>query len=170
MNYAPSVRLTATPATISNGRAGIFETVAVMRELVKRGKCSPVIRQAAASCVFLTPEKNEYSECEAVFNYVRDHVRYLRDISNVETLATPEKTLLSKIGDCDDQSMLCAALMESIGYPTRFVVTAYNDPAHLEHVYLQVQCCGYWIDCDPTEQHGMGYAPPGAVAVYIENL
>lgn len=170
MNLAPSLQLHAYSAKLPDGMAGIFKTIRVMRALLNQSKIDPVIRQAAVSCVFLTPEKSALSEVSALFYFVRDHIRYLHDINGVETIATPDKTLQSKIGDCDDQSLLLGALFESIGYVTRFIVAGYHVPGMVEHVYIQVCADGEWIDCDPTEREPLGYAPPDPVTIYVENI
>ena len=170
MQYAPLIALSGQSVHIMDGLPGIFQTVETMRALVKAYRLDPAIRQAAVSTIFLTPEKDEYSECRALFEMVRDNVRYVKDIVNVETIVSPDKTLLCRIGDCDDQSTLLAALFESVGYPTRFIVAAYNDPAIMEHVYLQVFASDQWVNCDPTEQEPFGYAPPDPLTIYIENI
>lgn len=170
MKYAPYSPITTTAAHISNGMRGIFQTIALMRSLVAEGRRDPVIRSAAISIIFLTPEKNQRAEIEACFNFVRDSVRYVRDIHDVETLATARKTLETMIGDCDDQSVLLASMLESIGYPTRFIVAGYMSADMVEHVFIEVQCDGQWIACDATEQEPMGWAPPNCVIAYSENL
>lgn len=170
MQLAPVIPLTGRPVTIRDGMPGIFQTIAVMRSLVKHWRLDPAIRQAAVSVIWLAPEKASLHEVTTLFEYVRDNVRYVRDIVNVETIATPDKTMLCRMGDCDDQTVLLASLLESVGYPTRFVVAAYSDPRVMEHVYLQVYIDGHWIDCDPTEKQALGYAPPNPLAAYIENV
>jgi transglutaminase-like putative cysteine protease len=77
-------------------------------------------------------------------------------------------TLHGRLGDCDDQVVLLATLLEAVGYPTRFVVSGYNDPGQFEHVYLQAWLNDQWVNMDPTEQHPMGWAAPGAVALGAE--
>jgi transglutaminase-like putative cysteine protease len=170
MNLAPQVDLTTCQYPLSNGKAGVFQTIDCMRSMVDHFKTNPQIRQATVNAVYLTPAKNQDAEVTAVFEFVRDHIRYLMDIVGVETLATPDKTLLCQIGDCDDQSTLLASMFESIGYPTRFIVAGYSDPANLEHVYLQVLVDNEWVDCDPTESQPLGFAPPGAVVLYAERV
>lgn len=170
MNQAPNVSLRGTSLHIGNGMRGIFQTLHIMRDIVRRYKIDPVIRQAAVATIFLTPEKNGASEVEAIFNFVRDHIRYLSDISGVETLATPDKTLLCRIGDCDDQTVLLAAMLESIGHATRFVAAGYIADDAVEHVYLQVLIDGEWVDADPTEHFPLGYAPPLPAVLYVERV
>ena len=161
-------QLRGTLLSMSDGVRGIYETIGAMRQLVNAYKTDLEIRQAAASAAFLTAEKDELAEVEAVFNFVRDHIRYLKDVHGVETLATPDKTLMLQYGDCDDQVTLLASMLESIGYPTRFVITGYSDPRIFEHVYMQVLVGNHWIDLDPTEPHDMGYAPPDPVVIHVE--
>jgi len=65
---------------------------------------------------------------------------------------------------------LLASLLESVGYPTRFVVAAYHDPRQMEHVYLQAFAVGDWIDLDPTEPGELGNSPPDPLAIMIERV
>lgn len=170
MRLAPQAQLSGTVHHIADGLPGIFQTLATMRAMVSRYKVDPSIRHAAVNVVYLTPEKDEYAEVQAIFEFVRDHVRYLKDVNGVETLATPDKTLQMLIGDCDDQTVLLASMLESVGYPTRFIVAGYSDTESLEHVYMQVLVRGEWIDCDPTEREPLGYAPPNPLVIYFEKV
>lgn len=171
MFLAPAVSLSGTITHIGPGLTGVADTLQRMRALVREGRKDIKIRQAATTIVYLTPERDELAEVHALFSWVRDHVRYVRDVHEVETLSTPEKTMSGLVGDCDDQTVLLAALLESVGYPTRFVVTGYHDPKQVEHVYLQVLAGGEWIDCDATEQSApLGWAPPAPLAMYVERV
>jgi len=155
---------------VPEGIGGVTQTLRTMREIVRAFRTNLEIRQTAANLIFLTPAKNDYSEIEALFHYVRDNIRYVRDIHDVETLSTPDKTMLMGYGDCDDKTVLLASLAESVGYPTRFVVAGYSVPGSLEHVYLQIFGAGEWIDCDPTENQALGYFPPDPVTLIIEEV
>lgn len=168
MMLAPTPSLTSQCRHMGEGLQGVRHTVAVMRALVNTGKCDLAVRQAATSLVWLQPERDEWHEVQALYEWVRDRVRYVRDIVDVETLTSPAKTLQTMIGDCDDQAVLLAALFESVGYPTRFVVGAYTIPNHFEHVYLQVFVNDEWIDCDPTERQFLGWGPENALTLAIE--
>jgi len=167
MMLAPTPTLTGVVIGIPNGRAGVAATLQAMRELVNRSKVDPQIRQAAQSIIFLQPEKDYLAEAEAVFNFVRDTIRYTRDVHMVETLQTPAITLATRQGDCDDQATLLAAMLESVGIPTRFVVAGYNSH-DFEHVYLQAWCGG-WIGMDATEHEPMGWEPPQPLVIGYED-
>lgn len=169
MMLAPAPYLSGSVVQLADGVAGVDQTLRTMRELVNRCKTDLSIRQAATSAAFLQPEKDELSEVESVFNFVRDHIRYVRDVHGVETLMAPPTVLASRLGDCDDQSCLLACMLESIGYPTRFVVAGYNG-GDFEHVYLQVWAGNRWVSMDPTEPHPMGWEPPGATVKAAESV
>lgn len=145
-----------------DGNPGIFQTADLMRQLVKKYKSHLEIRSLAANLVSFLPGKDELGEIEAIFCFVRDHIRYLKDISGVETLSTPDKTLELRQGDCDDQAVLLAALLESIGYQTGFKLTSYSS-GQLEHVYVFVLLNGAMIFADPTEPYDLGVEAPGAI-------
>lgn len=167
MFLAPTPPMTVARVTVPNGRAGVFHTVRVMRRYVDDFKRDPRIIQAAVSIIYGVPEKDELSEARALFEYVRDYVRYVRDVTGIETLADPVTTLARMVGDCDDQTTLLATLMESVGYETRFVLAGYSSRA-FEHVYMQVLAGGAWISCDPIEHNEFGWAPPDPVVIDYE--
>lgn len=156
---------TAAGLVYRDGNPGIFQTALLMRDIVSRYKTNLEIRSLAMNIVSFLPGKDERGEIEAIFCFVRDHIRYVKDIYGVETIATPDKTLEFGQGDCDDQSVLLATLLESIGYQTGFKLTGYNSKV-LEHVYVVVQLRGGMIFADPTEQGELGEEVPGAVVEY----
>lgn len=170
MHTAPRVALHGRLESIPGGNAGAFATVSAMRGMVRRFRADPAIRKTAMTVVFMTPERDQLAEVDALFSFVRDHIRYTRDVLNVETLATPDKTLALRSGDCDDQSTLLAALLESLGYKTRFVIAGYNGSKYFAHVYVQVQTREGWINLDPTEDHGVGWAPANPSKLWIERV
>jgi transglutaminase-like putative cysteine protease len=147
-----------------------MQTLRQMRQYVMNGRVAPAIRDCALRMIYNTPERNQAAECGALFNYVRDNIRYTRDVLGVETVATAENTLQSQMGDCDDQTTLLCALFESAGYPTRFVVAGYSNESTFEHVYCQVLCNGQWTDADPTEKHALGWAPPDPACIAFEQV
>ena len=168
MLTAPITHWTGTLAAAPNGTAGIMHTVRLIRQHIDNGKVDPDIIDTAIQIIFLTPEKDHCAEVEALHAFVRDSIRYVRDVVGVETLATPSVTLRRGVGDCDDQTALLGALVESVGYPTRLVMAAYQQPGVWEHIYLQAPCGGQWYDLDATEHYPMGYAPPDALSLWIE--
>lgn len=170
MYTPPDVALTATLARAPRGTAGVFHTLRVMRGLIDEFKKTADMIGAAVGIVFLVPEKDELSEVRALFEFVRDSVRYTRDVNGVETVANPAITLHRKVGDCDDKTTLFATLAEAIGYPTRLVMAGYFDSPDFEHVYCQVLTSDGWIDADTTEPYPLGFAPPAPTRLFVESI
>jgi transglutaminase-like putative cysteine protease len=162
------VPVTANLVPLADGESGIFQTIRTMRQMVSDYKLDPDMRAAAVGVIFQYPAQDDLAEACALYDYVRDCIRYVKDISGVETLATPDKTLVMQVGDCDDQSVLLATMLEAVGYPTRFIVAGYNEPGVFEHVYLEALVGDEWIAMDPTEQEVLGWSPPEPVAYWIE--
>ena len=156
MMLAPTPALSGYVVPLANGIGGIHQTLRMMRQLVNQCKTNVQIRQAATNIIFLTPEKDEYSD--------------VKDVNDVETLSTPMMTLEGGLGDCDDQTVLLASMLESVGYPTRFVVEGYSVPDEYDHVYMQALVFGQFISMDPTEQKYMGWSPPDPVSQLVEMI
>lgn len=146
--------------SIPSGPAGVRATLKIMRAWVKRYKTDPAIRGLALKLIDGLPQKDHRGEIERLHAYVRDCIRYVRDVLEVETLQTPVKTLELKAGDCDDKSMLLAALLEAIGYPTRFVAVGFS-PGRFSHVFPEVRRGTAWIALETTEYWPVGRRPPG---------
>lgn len=158
------------PASVPTvpGGAGVFVTARLIRDAINKGKRRGEIIQAATALIYTTPERDEAHEVRAVFEWVRDSIRYVRDPHGLESLSAAHVTLRRMSGDCDDQVALLGALLESIGYPVRLVIAAYQAPNAWEHVYAQAFVNGAWIDLDPTERQPMGWAPPDPLSLWIE--
>lgn len=167
MRLAPAPDFIASLQRAPGGRASVFNTLALVRQAINEGKRDPAVMNAAVSVVYLMPEKNDYAEAVALFHYVQNHIRYVRDVHNLETLAAPRLTLARQVGDCDDQTALLGAMLESVGVPTRLVMAAYTSD-DFEHIYLHAFAAGQWFACDPTEHYEFGWEPPHAHKMFIE--
>jgi hypothetical protein len=130
-----------------------------MFRIVENSKSSPEIRLLALSLVRSLPSKDHLSEARAFFDFVRKNIRYTRDVFNMETLQTPEKTLEVGNGDCDDMVMLLSALLFSVGISNFFAVGGFRE-GEFEHVWLRAVIDNKIIDMDPTEPYAMGWHPP----------
>lgn len=167
MFYSAAPSLTGTLVQIPEGRAGAVQTVRAMRAAVERAKLDLRIRQAALSLLALTPPKDTLAEIDALLTFVRSRIRYTGDIVGIETVADAATTLQSEAGDCDDMSILLAALLECVGIPTRFVIAGYNGP-EFEHVYVAAEIAGELLPLDPTEPHGAGWQAPNPTVYWVE--
>jgi transglutaminase-like putative cysteine protease len=141
------------------GQAGTVQTLRMMRALVGQYKRAGDIRENTLALIAGLPPKDWAGEVNAVFSFVRDHIRYVRDIHGVETLQTPLVTLDVQAGDCDDKSTLLATMLASIGHPTRFVAVGYEKPGSYSHVYVETRIGTRWIPLDATVLQPMGWTP-----------
>ncbi len=161
MNYLPPTPDTTTLKGLSPGSAGTSETLKIMRQLVNAGKKEPAIRRLALSLVGSLQSKDFYGEISALYDYVRGNIRYVHDIHNVETLHTALKVLEKGQGDCDDQSILLASLLESIGHPTRFIAIGFL-PGQFVHVYTETKYGAQWLPLETTVAGAdIGWSPAG---------
>lgn len=155
---------------IPGGVAGTRATLAVMAELAGRYKADPAIRYAAESIVSHLPERDWQAEAAAIQAYVRDSIRYIQDVNGIETIKTPDVTLETGQGDCDDKAVLAASLLESIGHPARFVAIASRTPGDYDHVYVETRIGNVWRGVETTEQVPFGWAPPRVDFPMIRNV
>lgn len=127
------------------------------------------MRERSLAILHGIPGKDFRSEIERLFYWVRDNIRYTRDVRGVETVQSPEKTLEYRQGDCDDQCTLLAAMLESVGHPARFVAVGFR-PHHFSHVYVEVHTPRGWVALDPTENVAVGWAPPNPVTRMVVEI
>jgi predicted transglutaminase-like cysteine proteinase len=140
-------------ATLSQGKRGTAETVAIMARLAmgEWGARSERIRALALAILrdARVAGKNYPAEVLAVHRWVQNSIRYTRDPVGQETVQTPEYTaFVNQAGDCDDFSVLEAALLGALGHPTRFITVGYS-PKAFSHVFLEANIQGRWIPLDP---------------------
>jgi len=145
---------------IPSGKAGTVETLKIMRGLVRSYKKSVPLRMTALDIVQSLNQKDYAGELRALQQFVRDQIRYVRDIRGIETVSTPDQTLITRQGDCDDKSVLLATLLEAIGHPTRFVAVGYA-PGEYAHVLVESRLGNGWIPAETTEPVDVGWYPPG---------
>lgn len=93
-------------------------------------------------------------EAVRVHRFVRDFIRYTRDVRGVETLHTAPQILQQRQGDCDDKAVLIASMLESIGHETRFIAVGYG--GKFRHVYPEAKVRGKWVGLEATENWPAG--------------
>lgn len=152
---------------IGAGTAATSNTVRIMRALVRRGKASPLVRQTAARLVNHLPQKDYWGEMRVIHAFVRDEIRYVRDINGVETLHHPDFILKNRYGDCDDKTILTCAMLESIGNKTRIKVV---DTTGMGYCHVLPECFyrGKWYPLEVTEPVQIGWLPDVVKSFSVE--
>jgi hypothetical protein len=159
----PPTLLLALP----DGAAGVRDTLRLMSQLVKGGKKSPIIMAKARALTQGLPQKDKTGEIYNIWKFVKDGIRYVRDVRNVETVNTPEQTLRSEAGDCDDKALLTAALLESIGHPTAFWAIG-PQPGKFTHVLTLTRMGPTgWLPLETTEPVDFGWRPKNVKASLV---
>lgn len=159
---------TATLERMPNGVDGVKYTLARMRSLVRDGKKNINLRLKALSLVKRHRQKEWVNEVKSLHRYVRDRIRYVKDIRGIETLQTPIKTLELGQGDCDDKSTLLATLLETIGHPTRFIAMS-RIRDQFCHVYVETRIGNKWIPLETTENVNVGWNPKATQKIRVHN-
>lgn len=154
---------------IPSGSAGTSTTLDLMVKITREAKKHLPVRLLALSLVKNNSQKDYRGEVRDLHRFVRDEIRYVKDVNGVETLQVPEKTLEFKQGDCDDKSMLLAALLESIGHPTRFVAVGFA-PKTYAHVYVETKIGDKWYPLETTEPWEAGRGPDGVVNRMVRHI
>lgn len=136
---------------IPSGDAGIVATLNEMCSIVRAWKTDPSLRALAAQVTSVCGTHHNWTcEIETLHEWVRDQIRFLPDVAGVETLQTPDLTLEQGSGDCDDQAILLASLLQSIGHPARFVALDLGAGGY-SHVLVETLIGNNWIAAETTE-------------------
>jgi len=91
------------------------------------------------------PSHHYLDEARAIGEFVRNHVRYVKDPVGTESLQAPDMMIRMMkdagytMGDCDDMSLLIAAMLMSVGIKPVFRAVKYRkeSPAY-NHIYVVV--------------------------------
>ncbi|NMG82607.1 MAG: hypothetical protein GIS02_00150 [Methanosarcinales archaeon] len=114
--------------------------IAEMIEEVKKGSRDPAARKKAFELardvcsaplnIKGMPDADLLRIADAIFVWVRDRIAYINDPAG-EYFQPAARTLEVGAGDCDDQSILLAAMLGSIGFEPILVILP-------EHVYVEL--------------------------------
>jgi len=156
---------------ISDGPAGAAQTMGFMRQYVLDAVRDPQqrIRELTLSIV----PRNYVGQVRAVQQWVQQNIRYIRDPMDanggVELVQEPVYTVQHRAGDCDDQSVLVASMLSSIGHPERFAAFGFNG-GPLEHVLSQTQIGPHWVSVETIEARPLGWEPPNITSRYYRKI
>lgn len=160
----------------------IEQRVKILQELVWKGVKNPQMRELAlaitgsgvrdvtvgkrkfrvqgANC----PARDGMCEAEAIYKWVKQHVRYTGDIApltmpsgeveGVDLFQTGLRTSEFGGGDCDDHTVLASTLLTLNGIPAKFRITAPSKSSDWAHIYplagLSKTNPSKWVPLDTT--------------------
>jgi transglutaminase-like putative cysteine protease len=156
----PRIRIVRVP----KGPRGALASAGLIANLIREGARDFYVRQKAIE-IFRKAgarPKDRFGEVLSLFHWVRNNIRYTRDIFRVELLHTARRMLELQAGDCDDMTILLGAMLLATGHPVRIALTGFRPekPHVYSHIYLEVNVNGKWIALDPTMDRPIGWAPP----------
>lgn len=156
--------------SLGSGPAVTPATLRKMVQLVRKYKSDLTVIRTARELTRNCPERNTHCIVDTLQRTVRDRIRYVMDPRELEMVQTPPETLRIATGDCDDKSVLLAALLESMGYSTGFCALGFRGEP-FSHVIALVRFGQGWCPLE-TILPGvtMGWRPPDAtsrLAVYV---
>ena len=162
----PTNRLAGVPLFASpllGGDAGVSQTVAKMRDLIDQSLRDPAIIRLATDIVRNVPPHDDMGEATAIYDWVQANIRFTKDPIGKEKLYPPTELLNIRAGDCDDITMLMAALLMAIGINARAITVSASDedPSQFSHIYPEAQIGGQWVPMDAARPDAMfGAMPP----------
>lgn len=164
--------------TIPDGTAGAIATMKYMRQVVRDAIVDPAqrVRELALSIV---GRASYTDQARLLQQWVQGNIRYIHDPPDHELIQTPQYTLQQRAGDCDDQAILLAALLTSLGHPlsdadyagikshpARFIAVGLSG-APLSHVLVQTKVGPRWLGAETIIPRPLGWMPPGITSHYI---
>jgi len=180
-------RATGYFGSIPSGIDGVRETLRIMVRIARKflkpdnGNAAQTaslltVRMTAGNITLGQPEKDYWNEAAAIQRYVRDRIRYTRDMRTSETIQYPDKTIQFGYGDCDDKAMLFCCLAECIGFETRFCAIGV-DGGDFSHVSGQCLIPGNgWVNAEtiPVDERGtkvdLGWFPPDCTCLMLAHI
>lgn len=154
---------------LPSGVDAVRKTLKAMVNYAKQGQRDVGIitlaRQIIAARVPHSGTSKDYgAQLQALQNWTRDQIRYVRDPVGAEMVQTPTRTVEIRAGDCDDKATLLAALLMSVGFPCRFVAIGVRG-GDFSHVLVEAKLGTRWIPCETIVKGvGPGWYPPDATA------
>lgn len=120
------------------------------------------------------PEQDWDKEAVELFNWVRRNVRYTRDPATVDAYSSPDRSIATRSGDCDDFCIVLGSLLRAsgVGRVKMRVVRTRNErtgtPApDYDHIYLVADPgnTGKWMALDASQAQKAGWEVEGAATV-----
>jgi len=153
--------LTSGKTTKQISVSSLDDRIEVISKMIKAGKANPDIRKLVSKILHdrSVEGKDWNGEVEAVFEWVRENVRYTRDTEGLDTYTEPLKTVDLGIGDCDDLSILLGSMLGAIGYPSKLKVVSMTGDGW-DHVYPLIGMPPFapakWIALDASIELPLG--------------
>lgn len=118
----------------------IDDRISLLEWEIQQGKRDANIRRIAGQVLRKAgvQARDWWGEATALFEYTRKAIRYTRDPAGVELFQSPARSVDHGIGDCDDQVIFLASVLQSVGFPVKLRVIGLKGSDQFQHIYLLV--------------------------------
>lgn len=180
------VVLKAQSTNFRRSYSATVQTIDLMKSLVWGSVGTPIIHRASSIVRKNANASNELLSV-ALHRWVRMNINYVPDELLVEQGTEGRELLIAPNvllamnpaeGDCDDFSMVAAAIATSLGMAVRFVAVALekNNPNRYSHIFIQVKDNvgpngeKDWVTLDCSHGLYAGWEVSGQLQRYVVNL
>lgn len=137
------------------------KTLHHMKKFIRAGRKDAKLVYLTRYIVRDCPGRDFDCIARKVYAWLIRKIKYVRDPDKVEWLQDHEVTLRNKTGDCDDFTILGAAMLGAMGLTTRIKIAQANVPMW-NHVYLEYfsPTKDEWIAFDASNKKHVGWEYP----------
>ncbi len=139
--------------------------------LIQRGRTDPRVREFSVRILsrkcgkkWCIPERDSWGEIKALFDAVRQNVRYTRDIWGIDTFQHAVRTLQWGGEDCDGYVITLGSMLQSVGFPVRLRIIRTSNSRDWNHIFLLAglppRGPSKWVSLDASVNQPPGWHPP----------
>lgn len=129
----------------------LIDVVEWMRRFAHKGKSDLDVRQLVETICKDLVQGDYAGEVLAIYYWVCQNIRYMRDIHDVEFVKEPRQVIATRSGDCDDIATLLAAMCMASGNTCQFLLASYSSAGSMPtHVFLRVNTPSGPMVLDPV--------------------
>jgi len=178
----PGDRYEDRPMTVETHKVRtINQRLGYIIKMIQKGRDNPEVRRRTVQILsrkcgkkWCVPEKNWRQETVAVFDSVRENIRYTRDTYNKDLFQHPLRTFEFGGGDCDDYAIVLASMLQSVGYPVKLRVIQTVDSTDWNHIYVLVglppQGPKQWVSLDASVDKPAGWQAPRDIVAAVKDF
>ncbi len=136
---------------IESGEKGTEKTIQKILDKIYEGTKDPVIILKAREIVRDSGAQDAFERARAIFKWIKRNIAYIKDPKGLELLRPARRILESRIGDCDEHTILAASLFRAAGLPVALkVISTFKNPNEYTHIYPLVKTNSLWFAADTT--------------------
>ena len=172
LSAGPSVATPTAPRARYATANTVEDKLKILSALIAKDRENPAVDLALGQALgrrtnggWAVAEHDDMGELKAIYNHVRQNVRYTGDAHKLDTFRRPARTLQLGIGDCDDAATVVGAMASAAGYQVGLRVVETGSNTDWNHVYNVVGLPRTnptrWVPIDATMDKGVGWEVSG---------